>query len=194
MKDIMVKYEQATTDEQVELYARMAKEVASLKTQIDELTAAQETAKSASEEAMTAKDSELSSIQEKVDEITKAKDEVQTELDRRDEEIKQATLVSRKEALGDAAEGIEDADILDEVKYEMALLKKENAALKAAAENPLTEEEKAAAAVLKAAEKKDGTEDASLEKGSRQKDAEDDLKACGDRVLKRAYGDGTEGE
>jgi len=136
----------------------------------------------------------VSSIQEKVDEITKAKDEVQTELDRRDEEIKQATLVSRKEALGDAAEGIEDADILDEVKYEMALLKKENAALKAAAENPLTEEEKAAAAVLKAAEKKDGTEDASLEKGSRQKDAEDDLKACGDRVLKRAYGDGTEGE
>ena len=180
MKDILKKYEEATTDEQVELYARMAKEVASLKATIQELTEAQETAKTASADAITAKDTELSSIQEALEELTKAKDEAQAELTRRDEEITQATLASRKETLGDFAEGMEDADILDELKYEMSLLKKENAELKAAATTEEGEEKPAE-------EKPDGTENASLEKGSKEKDVEDELKATRQRVLDKAY-------
>jgi len=177
MKDIMEKYEQATTDEQVELYAEMVKEVAALKAQIQELSDAQELAKTEAEKAITDKDTELASIKEQVEEITKAKDEAQAELDRRDEEIKQAELATRKETLGDFAEGMEDADILDEIKYEMALLRKENAELK-----------KAAAEVKPAEEKEEG-EDADLTKGSKDKDADDELFAIQQRVLKRAYTD-----
>jgi len=175
MKDIMEKYEQATTDEQVELYAEIVKEVAALKTQIQELTATQETAKAEAEATIAAKDTEFASIKEQVEEITKAKDAAQAELDRRDEELRQAELAKRKETLGEFAEGLEDADILDEVKYEMALLKKENAELKKA--------------VAEAPRKTDDDANTDLTKGSKDKDAEDELREINKRVLKRAYSD-----
>jgi len=177
MKDIIEKYEQATTDEQVELYKEIVKEVAALKTQIQELTTAQETAKVATEKTIADKDTELASIKAQVAEITKAKDLAQAELDRRDAEIRQAKLASRKETLGDFAAGMEDADILDEVKYEMALLKKENAELKAlAAKAPKVEP------VVDEQAKTD------LTKGSKDKAADDELKEVQKRVLKQAYG------
>lgn len=192
MKNLLKKYEEATTDEQVELFAETVKEIAGLKAQIQELSTAQETAKAENEEVLVAKEAELASIQTKVDEITVAKDEAQAELDRRDEEIKLAELASRKETLGDFAEGMEDADILDEVKYEMSLLKKENAELKAAAKNPETEEAKIAreeAAKLAKEEGSEGKEKIELSKGSRDKKADDELSEVRTRVLKRAYGE-----
>jgi hypothetical protein len=183
MKDIMEKYEQATTDEQVELYATIVKEVATLKTQIQELTQAQEAAKVEATAAITAKDTELASIKVQLEEITKAKDLVQAELDRRDEEIKKAKVASRKEALGEFAKDIADADILDEVKYEMALLKKENAELKkAVAETSTTEDAE------KPKEKVDETAGTEMTKGSKDKSKDEELKKINERVLKQAYG------
>jgi len=65
-----------------------------------------------------------------------------------------------------------DEDILDDVKYELATLKKENAELKA---KTSTEEP---------------TKEVAMTKGSKEKKVDDDTLAMQKRVLAKAYGQG----
>jgi len=174
MKDLLQKYEQSTVDEQAALFSEVLKEMDGLKVRIQELTDAQEAAKTDSETAMTEKETEISTLKTELEETTTKASEAQAELDRRDEVIKEAKLAERKEALGDSAEGMEDADILDEAKYELALLKKENAELKA---------EKASAPA------KEEGEEVKLDKGSKDKDDKVDAALqTQKRVIEKAYG------
>ena len=156
MEDLLKKYEQSSVEEQTELYAEMVKEVASLKSKIQELSDAQESAKVEAEKVTAEKEAEIAELQAKIDEVTKEAEEAKAEIARRDAEITEAELAKRKEILGDFSEGMEDSDILDDVKYELALLKKENAELKAAAK----------------IEKVEG-EEPEMAKGSKGKDVED---------------------
>ena len=172
MKDILKKYEESTVEEQASLFSEVLKQVEELTSQVKELTEAQEAAKTEMEAAQTSKDEEVASLKAQIEEITAKANEAQTELDRRDAEITEAKLAERKESLGDTAEGMEDADILDDVKYELALLKKENAELKEAAAQ---------------APKKEG-EEVDLSKGSREKGDVDESLEIRKRVMKKAYG------
>lgn len=173
MKDILKKYEESTVEEQASLFSEVLKQVDELSAQVKELTDAQEVAKTEAEAAKTAKEEELAALKTEIETITAKADEAQAELDRRDEVIKEAKLTERKEALGDIAEGMEDADILDDVKYKIATLEKENAELKEAAAK---------------APKKEGDE-VDLSKGSADKEDKVDTAAdTGKRVIEKAYG------
>ena len=171
MNELLKKYEQSTVDEQTALFAEVLKEMEGLKVQIQELTAAQATAKTEAETATSAKDAEIATLKTQIEEITTKANEAIAELDRRDAEITAAKLAERKTALGDNAEGMEDADILDDVKYELALLKKENAELKAAATTT---------------PKKDDV--VVLAKGAADKDKKDAALEIQKRVIAKAYG------
>jgi len=173
MKDILKKYEESTVEEQASLFSEVLKQVDELSAQVKTLTDAQEAAKTEADAMKTAKEEEVSSLKAQIEEITTKATEAQAEIDRRDEVITEAKLTERKEALGGTAEGMEDADILDDVKYELALLRKENAELKEAAEK---------------APKKEG-EEVELAKGSAKKEGEtDEAVATGKRVIEKAYG------
>ena len=74
---------------------------------------------------------EIAELTKKLDEISKERDEYQAEIARRDKEIRDAEVAKRKETLGNYAEGLSDEDIMDEIKFENAKLKKEIAELKA---------------------------------------------------------------
>jgi len=172
MNELLKKYEQSTVEEQASIFADVLKEMDLLNAKVKELTDAQETAKTEASSMVEAKDTELAALKAELETITTKASEAQTELDRRDAEITEAKLAERKETLGDTAEGMEDADILDEVKYELALLKKENAELKEAAAK---------------APKKEGDE-VDLSKGSAKKDGEvDEASEVGKRVIDKAY-------
>jgi len=173
MKDILKKYDEGTVEEQASLFSEVLKQVDELSAQVKSLTDSQETAKTEAEAMKTAKEEEVSSLKSQIEEITTKATAAQAEIDRRDEVITEAKLTERKEALGDTAEGMEDADILDDVKYELALLRKENAELKEAAEK---------------APKVEGAE-VVLAKGSAKKDGDvDEAAATGKRVIEKAYG------
>jgi hypothetical protein len=172
MDELLKKYDQATVEEQSGLFEEVVKEVASLKAKVQELTEAQTTAKVEAEEALTAKDTEIASLKEQISEITTKAETAQAELDRRDEEVKQAAIAERKEALGDFAEGMADEDILDDVKYELATLKKENAELKAKT----------------AEEEPEKAEKVAMTKGSKNKNQKDELFKTQSRVVEKAYG------
>ena len=172
MKDILKKYEQSTVEEQATLFADVLKEMDVLTAKVQELTDAQEAAKTEAASAAVAKETEIATLKAELETITTKANEVQAELDRRDAEITEAKLTERKGTLGDTAEGMEDADILDDVKYELALLRKENAELKeAASKAPKTEAEKV-----------------DLTKGSADKGTVDEAVATGKRVREKAYG------
>jgi len=170
MDELLKKYEQSTVDEQSTLFSDVLKEMASLKVKIKELTDAQESAKTEAETATSKKDEEIATLKTEIEEITTKANEATTELDRRDAEIKEAELAKRKEALGDSAGGMEDIDILDDVKYELALLKKENVELKEAAAKNTTKP------------------NVTLSKGSTDKGSVDPAIAVGKRVIEKAYG------
>ena len=172
MKDILKKYEESTVEEQASLFSEVLKQVDELSAQVKTLTDAQEAAKVEADATLTAKEEELAALKVTIEEATTRADEAQAELDRRDQVITEAKLTERKEALGDTAEGMEDADILDDVKYELALLRKENAELKEAAEK---------APVV-------AGEEVKLAKGSAKKDGEvDEASEVGKRVIDKAY-------
>lgn len=87
----------------------------------------------AKDEVVAQKDEEIKVLKAKVTEIEEAKKVVEAEITRRDEEIKSATIKARKEELGEEyikANSIKDEDLLDNVKFENAKLKKENEQLK----------------------------------------------------------------
>jgi len=171
MKDLLKKYEQSTVDEQAVIFSETVKELDGLKIQNQELMKAQETAKIEAETVASKKETEIAELKEALKEITTKAEEAKAELDRRDAEIKKAELATRKEALGNSAEGMEDNDILDDVKYELALLKKENSELKEAVAKTVN-----------------GASKVGLDKGSRDKGTVDPAIAAGKRVIERAYG------
>jgi len=75
----------------------------------------------------------------KLEEITKALDEANQKLADIEKANTDATLKARKDELADFAKDMSDEDILDEAKYEVAKLKKENAELKEKVEKSSTE-------------------------------------------------------
>jgi len=127
----------------------------------------------AKDDIIASKDEELNALKAKVTETEEAKKAVETERDnikaeiaRRDEEIKQSTIKARKEELGEEyikANSVKDEDLLDNVKFENAKLKKENAELKKNPENAMIA-------------------------GSRQPKSKDEIQKAHDKVEAEAYG------
>jgi len=109
--ELLKKYNKANVDE---LIAHLEKEIASLTTAKDDLTKSLEES-------------------QKLVETVKAEAKVATdELSKRIEAEKAAIIKSRKDELGEFAKDMKDEEILDDVKFELAKLKKENSELKAA--------------------------------------------------------------
>jgi len=171
MDELLKKYSQATVDEQSSMYAELLKETAALKVKIDELSKVVEEKTAELAKITEEKTAEVASLTAKVDEISKEAETAKAEIARRDAEVKAAEVAKKKEALGSFAEGMSDEDILDSVKYENAMLKKEVAELKAT---------KAVEPVKAAVE---------LTKGAADKTVNSDEFKVQKNVIKLAYGE-----
>lgn len=173
MKELLKKYSQATVEEQNDLYSEALTDIATLKTKSEEIAKVLEEKIAELTQVTADKDAEIALLRAKIDEVSKEAETVKAEITRRDTEIKSAEIAKRKETLGSFAEGMTDEAILDDVKYENATLKKEKAEL----------EEK-----LKAVPGAPVDAKVDLTKGSKDKDADDDVFKFQAKVRATAYG------
>lgn len=180
MKDLLEKYEKSTVEEQAKLFKETIEEVAKLKTDViakDTVVATKDTEIVSLKDSVTAKDAEIAALKTDLDKAKKDTETATAEIARRDKEIKDAEIAKRKTELGDIAKDMSDEDVMNEDKYQIAKLKKENADLKA--KIPASDPAKGSA------EKK---EDADLDKGSKDKNKDTAIFATQKKVTERAFG------
>lgn len=126
MKDLLERYEGSDEAIRVKMFTEIAEENATLKAQVE----AKDAELVASKEDVVAKDAAIATKDTEIADVTKAKEDALSEIATRDKAVEDATIKARKEELGDSAKDMEDEDILDDSKYKIAKLEKENAALK----------------------------------------------------------------
>ena len=126
MKTLNERYIESDVDAQAKLF----KEVAGKLSEAEEKISGLEATISESEKAKVERETADAKAKEDFDKVSKEAADAKAEIARRDEEIKKVEIAKRKEELGDAAKDISDEDILNEDKYRIAKLTKENAELK----------------------------------------------------------------
>ena len=157
MKTLLEKYKKASIDEVLQEIAKVAiarelsvEELAKVKTQFDEKNeVSEETLASlikssivkeevkpdkASEELKAQVETLTKELAQLKEELTKANAKVKTYEDKEAEQAKialDAKVKARKDELKEFAKDMKDEDVLDDAKFEVAKLKKENAELKA---------------------------------------------------------------
>ena len=132
MKDLLMKYEKATVEEQAKIYSELAQKYTDLQTQSD--VTAKELA--SVKESVTVKDTEIASLKVTIETLTKDCEAAKAEIKRRDDEIKAKLVSDRRGELAELAKDVSDEDILNDLKFENLKLKKENASLKSASVKP----------------------------------------------------------
>jgi septal ring factor EnvC (AmiA/AmiB activator) len=180
MKDLLAKYEKSTVEEQAKLFKETIEEVAKIKTDAEAVVKEVATLK----ESVTAKDAELATLKTELETVKKTAEAATAEIAKRDKEIKDAEIAKRKTELGDLAKDMTDEDIMNEDKFKIAKLTKENADLKSKVEAAAKPAEKVAEPV-KAAEVK---AEADLDKGSKDKKKDNEIFTTQKRVTEKAFG------
>ena len=82
------------------------------------------------DEMIQAKEKEVKDLTEKLEKATKKAEELQTKMNEIEKAKVQELVKARRDELGDYVKDLSDEQILDETKYEIAKLKKENAELR----------------------------------------------------------------
>jgi len=178
MKDLLKKYEEATVEEQV----LMVKELAAKVEEHEATIQAKDSEIEDLNTKLTEKEDEIAIVKDEKDAISKEAEEAKTEIARRDKEAQDELISSRREKLGEEfSKDIEDADILDETKFENLKLKKENAELKDKLGDDDDDENK------DDDKKDDKKEDATLDKGSKDKSSDSEDFKLRSRVMDLAY-------
>lgn len=185
MKDLLEQYEKATVEEQVKLFKEIVEEVARIKVDVETSKTSIETKDkevATLKESVIAKDAELATLKTELETVKKTATDATTEIAKRDKEIKDAEIAKRKTELGDLAKDMTDEDVMNEDKFKIAKLTKENTDLKVKIEatvKPVDEPAKGAA------EKKD---EADLDKGSKDKKKDTEIFTAQKRVTEKAFG------
>ena len=177
MKDLLEKYEKSTVEEQAKLFQEVVEENAKLKVDAEtkgtEITTLTETT--------TKKDEEMATLKTELDTVKKEAEEAKAEITRRDKEIKDAGIAKRREELGDLAKDMSDDDIMNDDKFKIVKLEKENTELKAKVEKADKDKEDPEKA-------NKGKEDDDLDKGSKDKEKNSELFATQKRIDEKAWG------
>jgi hypothetical protein len=173
MKDLLDKYEKSTVEEQAKLFKETVEEVSKLKTEAEIKDKETATLK----ESVTAKDAEIANLKTELEKVKKDAETANAEIAKRDKEIRDAEIAKRKTELGDLAKDMKDEDIMNDDKYKIAKLTKENAELKAKV--PVVDPAKGSE------EKKPETD---LDKGSKDKKKETEIFETQKRVNEKAFG------
>ena len=178
MKDLLEKYEKATVEEQAKLFKETVEEVVKLKADIELKDKEIATTK----ESVTAKDAELATLKTELETVKATATDATAEIAKRDKEIKDVEIAKRKTELGDLAKDMTDEDIMNEDKFKIAKLTKENADLKTKVETakPVVDDPAKGAA--------DKKEDADLDKGSKDKKKDGEIFDAQKRVNEKAFG------
>ena len=176
MKDLLERYEKSTVEEQAKLFQEVVEVNAKLKLDAE----AKVTEVTTLTEAATKKDTEMATLQAEFDKVKLEAEDSVAEIAKRDKEIRDAEIAKRKEELGDLAKDMSDDDVMDEDKFKIAKLEKENADLKA--EKAVTDKDKKPE---KAEEKKEATD---LDKGSKDKKKDGEIFATQKRIDEKAWG------
>ena len=187
MKDLLDRYEKATVEEQAKLFKETIEEVAKLRTDSE----AKDKDVATLKESVTAKDAELATLKTELDTVKKTAETATAEIARRDKEIRDAEIAKRKTDLGDIAKDMTDEDVMNEDKYKIAKLTKENADLKAQVEATAKAAAEKAAAAPAAEPAKGSTEpkpEADLDKGSKDKKKDTEVFTTQKRVTEKAFG------
>ena len=184
MKDLLDKYEKSTVEEQAKLFKEIVEESVKLRT--DAETKVKETATlvetkdkevATLKESVIAKDTEIANLKTEFDKVKNDAETANAEIAKRDKEIKDAEIAKRKTELGDLAKDMTDEDIMNEDKFKIAKLTKENADLKAKV--PVEEPKKGS---------EEHKEETDLDKGSKDKKKDTEVFATQKRVNEKAFG------
>jgi hypothetical protein len=182
MKDLLERYEKSTVEEQAKLFKETVEEVAKLKTDAETKDKELATLK----ESITTKDAEIANLKTELEKSKKDAETANAEIAKRDKEIRDAEIAKRKTELGDIAKDMTDEDIMNEDKYKIAKLTKENADLKVKIEAIAKPADKPADDPNKGS---DGTKpDADLDKGSKDKKKDSEIFTTQKRVTEKAFG------
>ena len=173
MKDLLEKYEKSTVEEQAKLFKETAEEVTKLKTDIT----AKDTEVTGLKASVTAKDTEIATLKADLDKVKKDADTATAEIAKRDKAIKDAEIAKRRTELGDSVKDMSDEDIMNEDKYKIAKLTKENADLKT--KIPAPDPAKGST---------DTKGDTDLDKGSKDKKKDGEIFATQKKVHEKAFG------
>lgn len=187
MKDLLDRYEKATVEEQAKLFKETIEEVAKLKADAE----AKDKEFATLKESVTAKDAELATLKTELDTVKKTAETATAEIARRDKEIRDAEIAKRKTELGDVAKDMTDEDVMNEDKYKIAKLTKENADLKAQVEATAKAAAEKAAAAPAAEPAKASVEqkpEADLDKGSKDKKKDTEVFTAQKRITEKAFG------
>jgi len=177
MKDLLERYEKSTVEEQAKLFQTIVEENVKIKQEVEGKTAEVVTL---TEQAAKATE-DMTTVKTELDTAKKESEDFKAEIAKRDKEIRDVELAKRKEALGDLAKDMSDDDVMDEDKFKIAKLEKENLELKAKVEKAGTDTEKPEKANT-------GTEDVDLDKGSKDKKKTDVILATQKRIDEKAWG------
>lgn len=187
MNDLLARYEKSTVEEQAKLFKETLEEVAKLKTDSE----AKDKEFATLKESITAKDAELATLKTELETVKKTAETATAEIARRDKEIRDAEIAKRKTELGDVAKDMTDEDVMNEDKYKIAKLTKENADLKAQVEATAKAAAEKAAAAPAAEPAKASTEqkpEADLDKGSKDKKKDTEVFTAQKRITEKAFG------
>ncbi len=175
MKDLLEKYEKSTVEEQAKLFQEVVEANAKLKIDVE----TKDTEVTTLTEAATKKDEEMATLKTEFDTAKKEADDAKAEITKRDKEVRGAKIAKRREELGDLAKDMSDDDVMDEDKFKIAKLEKENADLKA---------EKADKGNKGPEKANKDKEEADLDKGSKDKTKDETIFAAQKRVDEKAWG------
>lgn len=200
MKDLLERYKKGSVDEVLQEIAKVSitrelsvEELEKAKTQVDAkgesisedevkaiiVSFKKEDKKDvvdedAQKKIVEAKDKEIKDLTEKLDTASKKLTELETKLTEIEKAKVKELVDARRKELGEFAKDFTDEQILNEDKYEMAKLKKENAELKAGGNSVNTG-------------KKDDNQDPDLTKGSTDKDGEKRIETAAKKVDELAF-------
>lgn len=161
MKDLLAKYDKASVEEQKKMVEELAKANEDMKAQLEKATT-----------DLTAKVTEFDTFVKAHEEMKVKFDVASAELSKIHEEAKAKKLAERKEKLGECAKDMKDEDILDDTKFDFAVVKMEKANL----EKEVAE--------LKAKNKPENTD---MTKGSKDKEKDSETFAVAKKVQEKAY-------
>jgi len=179
MKDLLEKYEKSTVEEQAKLFQEVVEANAKLKVDME----TKGTEVTTLTEAATKKDEEMATLKTEFDKVKKEAGDAVAEIAKRDKEIRDAQIAKRREELGDLAKDMSDDDVMNEDKFKVAKLEKENADLKAKVEKA-DKDSKGPEKANKDKEK----EEADLDKGSKDKTKDETIFATQKRIDEKAWG------